>query len=187
MYRLMLRAWSVTDAGAASRMPIAVDARTTRRSRGRGQALVEFALVIPIFMLLLFALLDFGRVVYAQQTIVQDAREGARAGLVAALDSPVTTSTYQKIRDAALKMAPGVTLANANITGATGGCASTVTDSISSGTCFFPDGVNCTDSTNPPRVVVKISVTVPLITPVISNLVGSSFTPTAQSITYLPC
>jgi Flp pilus assembly protein TadG len=157
------------------------------RNRSRGQALVEFAIIVPIFMLLLFALLDFGRVIYAQQTITQDAREGARAGLVAALDSPVTTSSYQKIRDAALKMAPGVSLANANITGSTGQCTATVADSVSSGTCFFPDGVTCTDSTNPPRVVVKISVTVPLLTPILSNIVGSSYTPTAQSITYLPC
>jgi len=175
-YRLMLRIWAATD-------------RRPARSRHRtgGQALVEFALIVPIFMLLLFALLDFGRVIYAQQTITQDAREAARAGLVAALDSPVTTASYQKIRTAALKMAPGVTLANANITGATGGCTQTVADSVSAATCFFPDGVVCSDPTNPPRVVVKISVNVPLLTPIISNLVGSSFTPTAQSITYLPC
>jgi hypothetical protein len=47
--------------------------------------------------------------------------------------------------------------------------------------------VTCSDSTNPPRIVVKISVTVPLLTPILSNIVGSSYTPTAQSITYLPC
>jgi len=180
-YRAMLRLWSVTDSSPLGRP------RDAHR-KSRGQALVEFAIVVPIFMLLLFALLDFGRVIYAQQTITQDAREGARVGLVAALDSPVTTSTYQRVRDAALKMTPGVTLANANITGAAGvPCTATVTDSISAGTCFFPDGVTCTDSTNPPRVVVNISVTVPLLTPILSNIVGSSFTPTAQSITYLSC
>jgi Flp pilus assembly protein TadG len=155
--------------------------------RSRGQALVEFAIILPIFALLLFALLDFGRVIYAQQTITQDAREGARAGLVAALDSPVTTSSYQKIRDAALKMAPGVALANSNITGAPGACSATSTDSISATTCFFPDGVTCSDPANPPRVVVNISVTIPLLTPIISSIVGTSIIPTAQSITYLPC
>ena len=35
-----------------------------RRSDGSGQALVEFALVLPIFMLLLFGLIDGGRYVY---------------------------------------------------------------------------------------------------------------------------
>jgi Flp pilus assembly protein TadG len=175
-FRLMQRVWSVTDRR---------DPHGDRR-RTRGQSLVEFALILPIF-LLLFALLDFGRVIYAQQTITQDAREGARAGLVAALDSPVSTTSYQKIRNAALAMAPGVALANSNITGATGACSSTPTDSVSSTTCFFPDGVVSSDPTNPPRVVVNISVTVTLLTPILSNIVGSSFTPRASSITYLPC
>ena len=48
------------------------------RSRWRGQALVEFALVLPIFLLILMTLLDFGRVIYAQHTINQDAAGGAR-------------------------------------------------------------------------------------------------------------
>ena len=172
----MLRIWAVTDRRLGP-----------PPQRTRGQALVEFAIIVPIFMLLLFALLDFGRVIYAQQTITQDAREGARAGLVAALDNPVTTTSYQKVRDAALKMAPGVALVGSDITGLAGACSATVADSVSSTTCFFPDGVTCSDPANPPRVVVKISVNVQLLTPIVSNIVGSSFTPTAQSITYLPC
>jgi Flp pilus assembly protein TadG len=178
-YRLMLGLWRVTDRPTGS-----------PRGRSRGQALVEFAVIIPVFLLLLFGLLDFGRVIYAQNTITQDAREAARAGLVAALDSPITTTSYQKIRDAALKMATGISLANANITGdsALGGCDSPLpADNISAGTCFFPDGVTCTDSANPPRVVVKISLPITLLTPIVSNVIGSSFTPTAQSTTYLPC
>ena len=46
--------------------------------RRRGQALVEFALVIPIFLLVLFGLLDMGRAVYANHTLNQAAREAAR-------------------------------------------------------------------------------------------------------------
>ena len=154
---------------------------------GHGQALVEFALIVPIFLLLLFALLDFGRVVYAQQTITQDAREGARAGLVAALDTTINQATYAKIRTAAKQMAPGVNLTDASIVGKPGTCTSTVSDSAASGYCFFPDGVVCADPANPPRVWVTITVNVPLLTPIISNIVGSSFTPTSTSVTYLPC
>lgn len=57
-----------------------------RRShdRSRGQALVEFALVLPILFLLIFALVDFGRVIYTQNAISQGAREGARWGSVQA-------------------------------------------------------------------------------------------------------
>ncbi|MBM4407452.1 MAG: pilus assembly protein [Chloroflexi bacterium] len=157
---------------------------------GRGQALVEFALIVPVFLMLLFALVDFGRVVFAQQAITQGAREGARAALVTALDPAITTSacpgtsTYCKIRTAAKAQAAGVALTDANITGATT-CPSGLTDST--GTCFYPNGVTCNDPANPPPIVVKIQVTVQLLTPTLSNVMGGSFTPTATSTTYLPC
>ena len=54
---------------------------TTRR-RHRGQALVEFALTIPIFLLLLVALFDLGRAVFAWNTLANAAREGARTAIV---------------------------------------------------------------------------------------------------------
>jgi Flp pilus assembly protein TadG len=50
--------------------------------RGRGQALVEFALVIPIFLLLLVALFDVGRAVFSYNTLTNAAREGARTAIV---------------------------------------------------------------------------------------------------------
>jgi TadE-like protein len=52
------------------------------RRRRRGQGLVEFALVIPIFLLVLFGLIDVGRYVYLNSTLSQAAREGARLGSV---------------------------------------------------------------------------------------------------------
>jgi Flp pilus assembly protein TadG len=52
------------------------------RSRSRGQALVEFALVFPVFMLLLFGLIDIGRYVYVTNAFNQAAREAARFGAV---------------------------------------------------------------------------------------------------------
>jgi hypothetical protein len=53
-----------------------------RSRRSRGQALVEFALVIPIFLLLLVALFDLGRAVFAYNTLTNAAREGARTAIV---------------------------------------------------------------------------------------------------------
>jgi Flp pilus assembly protein TadG len=54
------------------------------RRRRRGQALVEFALVIPIFLLMLFGIVDIGRLVYLNSTVSQAAREGARVASVEA-------------------------------------------------------------------------------------------------------
>ncbi len=50
---------------------------TARRRRGRGQSLVEFALVVPVLLLLVAATLDLGRVFYATITLNNAAREGA--------------------------------------------------------------------------------------------------------------
>jgi Flp pilus assembly protein TadG len=53
----------------------------TRTDRGtdRGAAAVEFALVMPLLLLILFAIIDFGRMLNTQITLTEAAREGARA------------------------------------------------------------------------------------------------------------
>jgi len=45
--------------------------------------LVEFALVLPIFMLVLCGVLDFGFMLYTRMTVINAAREGARAAVTA--------------------------------------------------------------------------------------------------------
>lgn len=56
-----------------------------RRGDPRGQALVEFTLIIPVFMLILFGMIEFGFVFSHDLTLEYATREGARAG--AALDN----------------------------------------------------------------------------------------------------
>jgi Flp pilus assembly protein TadG len=58
-----------------------MDRRADRR-RQRGQGLLEFALVIPIFLLIVVALFDLGRAVFAYNTLTNAAREGARIAIV---------------------------------------------------------------------------------------------------------
>ena len=48
----------------------------------RGQTLVEFALIIPLFLAFLFAIVDFGRVVWANDALASSAREAARFAIV---------------------------------------------------------------------------------------------------------
>lgn len=51
---------------------------TIRRRCQEGQGLVEFTLVLPIFVLVMFGLFDIGRLVYTNAALSQAAREGAR-------------------------------------------------------------------------------------------------------------
>jgi len=44
----------------------------------RGAVAVEMALVLPLLLLLVFGIVDFGRMLNAQITLTQAAREGAR-------------------------------------------------------------------------------------------------------------
>ena len=136
--------------------------------------MVEFALVLPIFILLFMVLLDFGRVIYAQNAISQGAREGARVGSVGTL-TPLTQAKYDLIRNAALRLSPGVDMTPATITGFAVACSPA--DSVSPTTCFYPDGTS-----GGQRVVVNITVPVPLLTPIISDIVGGTITVRAQSV-----
>jgi hypothetical protein len=49
------------------------------RDSDRGAAAVEAAIILPVLLLLIFGLIDFGRMLNAQITVTSSAREGARA------------------------------------------------------------------------------------------------------------
>jgi hypothetical protein len=55
---------------------------TQTRDRRRGQALVEVALVLPIFLLVLYSIIEFGRYIYTVQVLNDAAREGTRYAIV---------------------------------------------------------------------------------------------------------
>lgn len=56
--------------------------RGWRRESDRGAAAVEFALVLPLLLLLVFGIIDFGRMLNAQERLTAAARAGAQAVLV---------------------------------------------------------------------------------------------------------
>jgi Flp pilus assembly protein TadG len=58
--------------------------------RGRGQSLVEMALVLPIFLLVLCGAIDGARLIYANNQLSEAAREGAR---LAAVEAPAMGSS----------------------------------------------------------------------------------------------
>ncbi len=47
----------------------------------RGAVIVEFALVLPLLLLLLFGIIEFGLLFYNKQVLTNASREGARAGI----------------------------------------------------------------------------------------------------------
>lgn len=71
------------------------DARRGGTDGGRGQSLVEFALVLPLFLLLVAAMVDFGMGIYSNITVLNAAREGARASITSPGD---TTLVEDRVR-----------------------------------------------------------------------------------------
>lgn len=53
-----------------------------RRQR-RGTTAVEYAMVVPLFLLVVFALIEFSRFLWVQQALTNAAREGARRAVLA--------------------------------------------------------------------------------------------------------
>jgi Flp pilus assembly protein TadG len=56
--------------------------RSHAGARSRGQALVEFALIAPLFFLLLFGIIEAGRFVFYYEILNNATREGARYAIV---------------------------------------------------------------------------------------------------------
>ena len=75
----------------------------SQTSRSAGQALAEFALVAPIFFLLLFAIIESGRFVFYYEVLNNATREGARYAIVNGANSFSSTGS---------PAAPGTTSSN---------------------------------------------------------------------------
>jgi len=121
-----------------------------RRSR-RGQTLVEFALILPIFILLLVGIFDFGRAVYAYNTISNASREAVRLGIV---DQNVTALQAEAVKAAvSLGASPGdvdVAFLTPDLTGF----------------CTSPYGLGCV-------VEITVHYQYNAATPIVGNLVGT--------------
>jgi Flp pilus assembly protein TadG len=63
----------------------------------RSQALIEFALVSPVLLLLLFGIIDIGRAVFYYDTVSHAAREGARVAVRASNPLPTNADVLNMV------------------------------------------------------------------------------------------
>lgn len=73
-----------------------------RKHLEKGHALTEMALTLPIVLMLVMGIVDFGRMLYLYAQIANAAREGARYGSVVGLDSVPQYRDCENIRLATL-------------------------------------------------------------------------------------
>lgn len=112
--------------------------------RQGGQALAEFGLVLPLLVLILMLIFDFGRLIYAYNVVSNAARAGARTAVVDQNGTVIDT----RVRTVLL----GLPSADATVAYSRPGCPT-------------PPLIGCTST-------VTVSYTWGAITPVIGRIIG---------------
>ncbi|MCC7209638.1 MAG: pilus assembly protein [Anaerolineae bacterium] len=163
--------------------------RPARRAKSKGQGLVEFALVLPILLLLLMGVVDFGWIVFNYAQLQNSLREALRYGSVPGYDATPQYVQCDGIRQRIIDLAPfsGVRAANISVTYDDGRPVTTdntllvgacpAGGSYSANTAYVPFG----ETTAQPRLVIRagdrvvigIDVNVRFLTPFIHTLAPS--------------
>jgi len=63
-----------------------------------GQSLIEFALVLPILLLVLFGIAEFGRAIMVKNILHTASREGARLGVVLPVDENFEVQVFDRVQ-----------------------------------------------------------------------------------------
>jgi Flp pilus assembly protein TadG len=118
------------------------------RRKFRGQSLVEFAFVLPILLMILMILFDFGRAVLAYNTVSEAARNGARVSIVNQIPADICSVAASRAIAIAIPTTCAATPAAIGIF-VTSSCAQ----------------INCVET-------VKATYRFNPITPIIGNIIG---------------
>jgi hypothetical protein len=121
-----------------------------RRAQG-GQSLVEIALVVPILLLLFMGIFDFGRAIFAYNSVAEAARNGSRVAIVNQTPADICLVSAQR--------APGLGLPTV--------CA---VDQTAVG--VWVDGSDCSANEFNCEQLVRVNYEFRAITPVIGNFIG---------------
>jgi Flp pilus assembly protein TadG len=164
----------------------ATRASTPRRSRRRdsGQSIVEFALVVPLMVILLFAIIDFARIYTTMVSVESAAREAADFG------TTLGASRWQDgvpKDDTVAEMEARACVAASDLTGyadpdddpSNGGCTNPTFDycltTTTGGSCLpFDPAAGCDDPlrATPCRVTVTLGYDFELLAPLRIDLLG---------------
>lgn len=123
----------------------------------RGQSLVEFALLLPVLLVILLGLLDFGRAVFAYNAVSEAARNGSRVAIVNQTLSDICSVTASRAIGLGL---PTTCAANGN-----SGTQGVWVTNLDTGTAAPCATINCQQS-------VKVTYQFRPITPVIGAFIG---------------
>ena len=128
----------------------------------KGAAMVELAIILPILLVVLFGIIEFGFILYDKALITNASREGARAGIV--FRANATNGNYEPFTVAQIQGFALTHLANGD---------NLIPPGIISSNLFVevPDG-NCTQTEDPIRVRVRYTYNFLVVPNFITSLAG---------------
>jgi Flp pilus assembly protein TadG len=147
--------------------------------RRYGQAIAEFALILPLMLLMMLIAVDFGRLFFTYIQVNNAAREASNYAAAHAIDYANGTVTYTQFHDSAVNAG----LTEANVQAQAG---ATTPMAIASPVCFTPGSppttMDCAsapqDGTTASGIGNQVSVTVTqpftFLTPLIGNFFGGT-------------
>lgn len=98
-----------------------------RRQGEKGSAAVEFALALPLLMLMVFGTVEFGLGLHRQQVITDAGREGARAGIIMSTPRPSASEIANVVNNYLSSAGWDPNEATVTVTGAGGASGSDLT------------------------------------------------------------
>src|SRR5580693_7493960 len=106
--------------------------KVRRRAKAtRGEGLVEFAIVVPMFFLLMFGILDMGHLYFVQVTLENAVRQAGRYAVTGQKMPGLTR--VQSIQKIAANAAPGLDLTKVVISSSSGSATGGVGNADSAG------------------------------------------------------
>lgn len=150
------------------RRPATQTRPSARNARERGQGLVEFALILPLVVLMFFGIIQFGFTLGGHIALVNAVREATRY----ASTSPVNSNPTTQITNAVARAVPGYT----------------GTATVAYSYCYYADAAISATPTYSSRIHVSVTyghqLFVPLVGRIIDGLDGTPndnrFTVTVQ-------
>jgi Flp pilus assembly protein TadG len=106
-------------------------AKRLRQDRERGGSIAEFALLAPLFVVLLFGMVEFGLAIYSKGVLTNASREGARMGVIFGTprktEAEITTRVQDYLTKAGFNDTAQVTI---NVTGEGGSSGSSLSVTV---------------------------------------------------------
>ena len=111
-------------------------------NREKGASAVEFALVLPVLILILFGIIEFGFIIYDKAVITNASREGARTGIVYRVDvgsgapsavstEDISTTVVNYCMGALISLGGGPSVPSTTVTGNCAVAGSALTGAVS--------------------------------------------------------